>query len=59
MKFISSCMIIQDSGATARAAEKKIGNPWIRENLVITLAYDRTATVRTDSEGRGKKNSVA
>ena len=55
MKFISSCMIIRNSGATARAAEKKIGNPWIRENLVITLAYDRRATVRTDSEGRGKK----
>ena len=55
MKFISSCMI-RDSGATARAAEKKIGNPWIPGNLVMTTSYDRTPTVCTDCEGKGKKN---
>ena len=28
----------------------------MRENLVITSAYDGTPTVRTDVEGRGKKS---
>ena len=56
MKFISSSMIIRDSGGTARAAEKKIRNPWIPENLVMTTSYDRAPTVCTDSEGKGKKN---
>ena len=31
------------------------GNPWIRENLVMTPAYYRTPTVDTDSEGGCKK----
>ena len=52
MKFISSSMIIRDRGATARAAEKKIANPWIQENLVMTTSYDRTPTVCTDFEGK-------
>ena len=58
MKFISSSTIIRDRGAYARAAEKKIGNPWIQENLVMTTSYDRTPTVCTDFEGKGKKKSV-
>ena len=36
---------------------KKIGNLWIRENLVMTSGYDRTPTGLTDSEGRGKKKT--
>ena len=57
-KFISSCMIIRDSGGVERPRaqrKRKLGTHGSQKIWLCRL-YDRTPTVRTDSEGKGKKN---
>ena len=51
-------VILVQSGSSGALQLRKFDNLFIRENLVMTSAYDRTLTVQSLGEGEGSHESA-